>query len=191
MSVHLPHGETFRTADGNLTVEEFGELVSRVWNKAYENVPMYPAGTPSDEVTFPSLTWAVANRSRMNGVKDRVTDEFIAEDGSVVTKKIGQYRCVLEVRVSALTPVEANQLVRAFEEFFEQYTGAFKRAGARELLYLEMLPWSWERVGSKTIQHRTIQYEMHEQTSFIEGGPLIEDIAVIADVLRSTPPVSD
>lgn len=191
MSVHLPHGETFRTADGSLTIEEFGELVSRSWKKAYEGVPMYPAGTPSDEVKLPNLTWAVAHRKRMNGVKDRVTDEFIAEDGKVVTKKIGQYRCVLEVRVSALTPVEANQLIRAFEEFIEQYTGAFKRAGARELLYLERLPWSWERTGGKTVQHRTVQYEMHEQKSFIEGGPLIEDIAVIADVLRSTTPVSE
>lgn len=187
----LPTGETFRTADGSLTLEEFGELVSRIWVKAYPSVPMYPAGTPSDDISIPCVQWACASRKRMNGVKNRVTDEFIGEDGETYTKKIGEYRCVFEVRVSAMRPVEANQLIRAFEDFIEQYTGTFKRAGARELLYLERLADSFERDGAKVVLHRTVQYEFHEQTSFVEGGPLIKDIAIIANALRGTTPVSD
>lgn len=108
-----------------------------------------------------------------------------------MTKKIGEYRCVFEVRASAERPLEANQLIETFEAFIEQYTGAFKKAGARELLYLERLADSYERVGAKTISHRTVQYELHEQLSYVEGGPYIEDIEIIAKALRSATPVFD
>jgi hypothetical protein len=189
--MYIPEGETFRTADGSLTFAEFGELVSKSWEKAVANVPMYPTGTPSDQMTLPNITWACANRRRMNSVKNRVTDEFVGDDDKVYTKRIGEYRCVLEVRVSAEDPLEANQLIETFEKFIEQYTGAFKKAGVRELLYLERLPDSHERLGAQTVSHRTVQYEMHEQISSVEGGPLIEDIEIIANALRSTPPVSE
>lgn len=186
----LPFGETFRTADGSLTFAQFGELVSQTWAKAFPKVPMFPAGTPSDEATATCITWACANRKRMNSAKDRVTDDFIGDDGSALTKRIGEYRCVFEVRISAATPLEANQLIETFERFMSQYTGAFKKAGVRELVYLERLPDSWERIGSQTVSHRTVQYEMHEQISVVINGPLIKDIEVIANVLRSTSPVS-
>jgi hypothetical protein len=182
----LPTGQTFTVADGTLSFAEFGELVSQVWVKAVPNVPMYPAGTPSDEVNLPSVTWSCSGRVRSRGAKDRIIDEFIGDDGKAYTKRIGEYRCVFEVRVSAAQPSEANQLVETFERFMSQYVGAFKKAGARELLYLERKPDEYERLGAQHVSHRIVQYEFHEQFSFIDNGPLIEEIAIIASAIRST-----
>lgn len=182
----LGTGQTFTVADGNLTFAEFGELVSQTWAKAFEEVPMFPMGTPSDESQLPTVTWSCADRRRKNAAKDRVIDEFIGDDGVPYTKRIGEYRCVFEVRVSAATPVEANQLIEAFERFMSQYVGAFKRAGAQEILYLERKPDEYERKGAQHVSHRIVQYEFHEQISFVSGGPLIKDIEIIANGLRGT-----
>ncbi len=84
---NLPYGETFQTANGSLTFSEFGELVSRVWSKAMPDTPMYPAGTPSDQMPLPNITWACGGRKRMGSIKDMVIDELQAYENRVLTKR--------------------------------------------------------------------------------------------------------
>jgi len=180
-------GPTFQTANGNLSLSEFGELVSRIWLEAYPSVPMYPYGTATDDVSYPNITWRCITRRRLEGAgaKSRIVDEFVDDKGIGRTRKSGFYRCIVEYRVAAESPKEANQIIDAFERFMEQYAGDLKRAGVRELLYVERKTDAYDRVDGKVINFRSSQYEMHEETVFIESGPLIEVIQLIVRALRN------
>lgn len=180
-------GLTFQTADGNLSFSEYGELVSRIWLEAYPSVPMYPYGTPSDDVKYPNITWRCITRRRQEGagIKSRVIDEFTDDNGVTRTRKSGFYRCVVEYRVASNSPKEANQIIDVFERFMEQYAGDFKRAGVREIVYVERKTDEYERVDGKVLNYRSSQYEVHEETVFIESGPLIERIELEVRAIRS------
>ena len=186
-------GLTFQTADGNLSLSEFGELVSRIWLEAYPSVPMYPYGTATDDVKYPNITWRCITRRRLEGagIKSRIVDEFTDDAGVTRTRKSGFFRCVVEYRVASTNPKEANQIIDAFERFMEQYAGDFKRAGVRDVFYVERKTDDYERIDGKVINYRPSQYEVHEESVFIESGPLIENINLVVRALRSMDQTSE
>jgi hypothetical protein len=171
----LPNGQIFQIADGSMSLYEFGEMVSRCWDEAYPSVPMYQVGAPSDDTDYPNITWRSFNKQP---TKMRTIEEFSSDDGKMHTKKIREFRCVFEVRVAAESPKQSNQIVMAFERFMEQYTGAFKKEGIKEVIYLERLADAFEKRSGNNISYRYIQYEVHEQIATIEADPVI-DVAEI------------
>jgi hypothetical protein len=186
----VQEGSIFQTADGNLTFEEFGELVSRVWLEAYPSVPMYPFGTASEDIDYPVITWRNAGRLPSGRKKSMTIEEFNDVEGVPRTKKMREFNVLFEVRISAETPKEANQIVIAFIRFMEQYAGSFKRQGIAEVLFEEQTPDTTERVDGRLISYRTIQYRIFEQLISVETGRTIDVAEIYAHIMSEESPAT-
>lgn len=182
-------GLSFQTADGNLSLEEFGELVCEVWSAAFPSIPMYQVGTSTDDVVYPNVTWRCFSKRPQTAQKPRTVDEFTGDDDKGYTRKTMRLSDIFEVVITANDPKQANQLIVSFERFMQQYAGAFKRAGIVEILYSARLPDTFKEVSGAIISYRTVHYEVLEELVTLEQTGTIDEIDVFVRAIKEEAPV--
>jgi hypothetical protein len=179
MSNILNDGPLFQRASGNLTFREIGEMISNIWNKAYKDIPMYAAGSNTDDVIYPNVVWSCGGKWPLGQRKPKLIEEFTVrtEDGvRPIAKSRMKFHAILEITIFSRDAEQANQIVEEFEFFMYEFIGSIKRAGAAEIIYAERAVDKIEPPNKPGVISRTLRYEVHEELAFITSDRLIETI---------------
>ena len=179
MDNNIQRGPGFQTSEGNLTFRETGEMMSRIWNNAYKDIPMYNAGSDTDEVVYPNVVWSCGGKWPMGQIKPKLVEEYFVTEGDLsrpIAKSRMKFRAILEITIFSKDAEQANQIVEEFEFFMYEFIGALKKAGAAEILYAERAKDNIEPPHKPGVVSRTLRYEVHEELAFVASDSVIESI---------------
>ena len=178
----MREGPIFQRAQGNLTFREVGEMVSKIWNNAYPEIPMYASASNTDDVVYPSVVWGCGGKWPNGQIKPKLIEEFTVRENDQlrpIAKSRMKFRAILEITIFSRDAEQANQIVEEFEFFMYEFIGAVKKAGAAEIFYAERTKDNIEPPSKPGVISRTLKYEVHEELAFISSDKMIEQIETI------------
>lgn len=167
-------------AEGNLSYPELMQVIESVWTKLNpQPVPLYAWGISLEQVKYPCIVFNLSRRVTQEEIKPRVREEIRLPDGTIKLMK-GQLfvDTVTFVIMTDGDPKTADLLAEAWEDFMLEYTGVFKRLGARELIYGRRYKADLDESWGENIVTRWIDYTVHTEKVYAEDPARFEEIAL-------------
>lgn len=181
-------------AEGNLSYLEFIEIVKKLWENSYPDIPIV-ATFNGKMATYPCIAYGLElKRAHNQEPKMRYRDKALGDDGKYYIIEAQRFQNI----VSFTTIVKANagqldgdtqryagaevadRIVDIFEDFMLEYTPVFKRLGASEFVYARRLSDTEINMAETDVVKRAVTYLLTTEKIHVTEVGKVESI--VADV---------
>ncbi len=159
-------------ADGNLSYLQFIELVRRLWENSYPEIPLV-SNYGGAYASYPCIAYGMElKRPHNQEPKLRYRDKTLGEDGKYYIIEGQKFQNVVSFAIMTeadrgkikgddqeyIGAEVADRIIEIFEDFMLEYTPVFKRLGAQEFVYARRLADSEINMDQTDVVKRTVTY---------------------------------
>lgn len=146
-------------SQGNLTYLEFIALVKKWWESTQPDVPILPT-QGKNFAKYPCISYALEYRKTVaNESKARIRHQMMNPEFNNLIVKGQRYENYVSFAVHTENePFLAEAIIERFEDFMDEYIGAFKQVGLSEITYGRRLSDREANRENQDICVRTVAY---------------------------------